>query len=123
MKYFLLLFLFLALQNDSETDYNLLIGSWMQKSYNNTTNTGIFTFASDSIVTLEMKEGDSGTMIASAKVKYGLNRKQKTLTISMMGTLKTFTIVNLKPDVLTIKNITDNKPAQTFERYDQKEEE
>jgi|GEM_PF-1109461 len=123
MKYFLLLFLFLALQNDSETDYNLLIGSWMQKSYNNTTNTGIFTFASDSIVTLEMKEGDSGNMIANVKVKYGLNRKQKTLTISMFGTPKTFNIVNLKSDVLTIKNITDNKPAQTFERYDPKEEE
>ena len=120
MKYSLLLLLLLAFHNDSKFDYNLLVGSWMQKTFANTPDTGIFTFSSDSTATLEMKKAESGDLIASIKGQYSINKGKKTVTITILGRPKTFAILNLQPDVLTIKNITENKEEQTFERFDSK---
>ena len=118
MKHLVLLFVLFTFQKDTATDYNLLIGSWMQKEFANTTDTGIFSFSKDSIATLEMIKGDTDDMIASVKGSYSINKKQNTLTMTILGRPKTFNILILKKDVMTIKNVTDNKDPQTFERLD-----
>jgi len=59
MKYLLITFFLFLLGSDKKTDYNynLLIGSWSQKSIANTTSTGVFTFKKDSTASLEMRNG------------------------------------------------------------------
>ncbi|MDR6966260.1 hypothetical protein J2X31_000253 [Flavobacterium arsenatis] len=121
MKHFLLLFVLFAFQKDTAMDYNLLIGSWKQKAFANTANTGIFSFSKDSTATLEMIKGDTGDLIASIKGSYSINKTKNKLTMTIMGRPKTFNILVLKKEVLTIKNITENKDAQTFERLGSKE--
>lgn len=120
MKHFLLLLVLLAFHGDAKPDYNLLIGSWMQKQYKGTPDTGIFTFGSDSIVTLEMFKGETEDLLARINGKYSIRKKENTLTLNVLGTPKEFKIVTLKKEVMTIKNITDNKDAQTFERLEGK---
>jgi hypothetical protein len=116
MKYFLLLFFLIAFHNESKFDYNLLTGSWRQKSFANTTDTAIFTFGTDSIAKLEMRKSDTDDLIASVTGKYSIDKKQNTLLITILGRPKTFNVIALKADVLTIKNTSENKDAQTFER-------
>lgn len=117
MKHLLLLFAFFALQGDNNPDYNLLVGSWMQKSFANTPDTGIFTFNADSTATLEMKKAETGDLIANIKGQYSINKKKSELTITIMGKPKTFRVISLKQDALTIKNEAEGKDQQTFERY------
>jgi hypothetical protein len=120
MKHFLLLFLFLVFHSDSKFDYNLLSGSWRQKTFANTPDTGIFTFSSDSTATLEMRKAESDDLIASVKGQYSIDKEKNKLTITILGKPKTFSVLHLTAEVLTIKNIAENKEEQTFERYNSK---
>lgn len=120
MKHFLLLFLFLGFHSDSKFDYDLLVGSWRQKTFANTPDTGIFTFSSDSTATLEMRKAESDDLIASVKGQYSINKQKKALTITILGKPKTFSILKLQSNVLTLKNVAENKEEQTFERYNSK---
>lgn len=118
MKHFLLLFVVLAFYGDAKPDYNLLVGSWMHKNYKDTPDTAIFSFSKDSILTLQMFRGETEEVIGSINGRYSINKKDNKLTMEVLGRPKTFNILTLKKDVMTIKNITDNKDAQTFERMD-----
>lgn len=120
MKHFLLLLVLFAFHGDAKPDYNLLIGSWMHKNYKDTTDTALFSFSNDSILTLKMFRSETDEVIGSIKGRYGINKKENTLFMEVFGRPKTFNILALKKDVLTIKNITDNKDAQTFERLEGK---
>lgn len=121
MKHFFLFLVLFAFQSDTATDYNLLIGSWKQKAIANTADTGIFTFNADSTATLEMRKATTDDLIGSVKGPYSLNKKEGTVQITFMGRPKTFKILKLEPKVLTLKNISENKEPQTFERVDTKE--
>jgi len=120
MKHFLLLLVLLAFQNDTATDYNLLVGSWKQKAFANTADTGIFTFNPDSTATLEMRKAGSDEFIGSLEGRYSIDRKQNRLSMNIMGRAKIFSILKLESQVLTLKNISENKDPQTFERLDEK---
>ena len=116
MKYLLLFTLLLTFQKDSKHDYALLIGSWEQKMYKGTPDTGIFTFHADNTMTLEMKNGETGVMLASVKCPYAIDKKQNRLTINFLGEKKIFSVLDLKPGLLKIQLQEEGKEPQTFIR-------
>lgn len=123
MKYLMttLFLFFLNSDKKADYDYNLLIGSWSQKSFANTTSTGIFTFKKDSIADLEMRDGKTNTMIAGMHGPYKIEKANKIIKINMMGKEKTFEIHELSTERLIIQNKKEGKEKQVFERYTEKE--
>ncbi|MEA1850444.1 hypothetical protein U9K52_16135 [Chryseobacterium sp. MHB01] len=119
MKYLIIFFLLLFLNSDKKDDYdyNLLIGSWYQDSFANTTATGVFTFDKDSTATLEMKDGKTKAMIGGMTGPYKIERSKKILKITMVGKEKTFEIHELTDDVLVMQNQEKGKSKQTYKRY------
>lgn len=119
MKYLLTTLFLIFLSSDKRTDYdyNLLIGSWSQKSFANTTSTGIFTFKKDSTANLEMRNEETNAMICGMKGPYKIEKSKKRLKISMMGKEKTFEIQELNSERLIIQNKKEGKEKQVFERY------
>ena len=116
MKYLLIFTLLLILQKDSKHDYALLIGSWEQKMYKGTPDTGIFTFHTDNTVTLEMKKGGTGEMLASADCPYSIDKKTDMLTIRMFGQDKKMAVLKLEPQMLQLHLQEEGKEPQTFRR-------
>lgn len=119
MKY-LFTFLFAFLLNadhGSKFNYDLLIGSWSQKSIANSNSTGIFTFKKDSTESLEMIDQASNGMIGGMNGPYKIERTKGNLKITLLGKEKTFEIQELSKDVLVIQNKKEGKEKQIFKRY------
>lgn len=119
MKY-LFTFLFAFLLNadyDSKFNYDLLIGSWSQKSIANSNSTGIFTFKKDSTAGLEMIDQVSSQMIGGMDGPYKIERAKGNLKITLLGKEKTFEIQELTKEVLIIQNKKEGKEKQVFKRY------
>lgn len=117
MKFLTTISVMLCLISESTIDYNILIGSWKQKSIANSGNTAIFSFKKDSIARLEVYKGDSDAMMAAMDRPYKIERSKGIMKVTMMGKEKVFRIENLNSKSMTIKNISENKESQTFERY------
>lgn len=118
MKYLFSFILFFFLQSDaSDFNYDLLMGSWSQKSFANTTSTGIFTFKKDSTANLEMRDGKTDKMIAGMTGPYKILKSKGVLKINMMGKEKEFEIEELSSEVLIIQNKKEGKEKQVFNRF------
>lgn len=111
MKYLFTFFFLLFLNSDKKEDlnYNLLIGSWYQDSFANTTATGVFTFEKDSTATLEMKDGKTKAMIGGMTGPYKIEKSKKILKITMVGKQKTFEIHELTDDILVMQKENPNR--------------
>lgn len=122
MKYLLITLFLFFLNSDKkvEFNYNLLIGSWSQRSIANTTSTGVFTFKKDSTAGLEMRNGKTDAMIGGMTGPYSLKRSKGILKMSLMGKEKEFEIQELTSDVLVIQNKKEGKEKQVFNRLIEK---
>jgi len=96
------------------------MSSWEQKMYKGTPDTGIFTFRTDNTVTLEMKKGDTGEMLAPANCPYSIDKKTDMLTIRMFSQDKKMAVLKLEPQVLQLYLREEGKDPQTFKRIDAK---
>lgn len=119
MKYLFTLFLlfFLNSDNSKEFNYDLLIGSWSQKSFANTTSTGVFTFKKDSIANLDLHDGKTEAKMMGMSGPYKIMKSKGILKVTMMGKEKEFEIQELNADVLIIENKKEGKDKQVFNRY------
>lgn len=119
MKYLFTFFLLLFLNSDKKDDfdYNILIGSWSQGFFANTTSTGIFTFKKDSTATLEMRNGKTKTLIGGMQGTYKIEKSNKIIKIKIMGQEKSFDIEELNNDYIVLQNKRDLKQKMSFKRY------
>ncbi|SEM14755.1 hypothetical protein SAMN05421856_101390 [Chryseobacterium taichungense] len=119
MKYLFTFFLLLFLNSDKKDDfdYNILIGSWSQDFFANTTSTGIFTFNKDSTATLEMKNGKTKALIGGMQGTYKIEKSNKIIKITMFGQEKSFDIEELNNDYIVLQNKKDLKQKMSFKRY------
>ncbi|WP_449389325.1 hypothetical protein [Chryseobacterium lineare] len=119
MKYLFTFFLLLFLNSDKKDDYdyNILIGSWSQDFFANTTSTGIFTFNKDSTAILEMRDGKTKKMIGSIKGIYKIERSNKIIRMTMFGQEKSFEIEELNNDYIVLQNKKDLKQKMSFKRF------
>lgn len=116
MKSLTAFLLLLLLSADSNLDYDLLIGSWQQKSFANTAHTGVFVFRKDSTATLQMRDGSTDALMGGMNGPYSLQRKQGFLTVDIAGRPKQFRILKLDDQQLTLHNEAEGKDPQIFER-------
>ncbi|MEC5172102.1 hypothetical protein [Chryseobacterium nepalense] len=119
MKYLITFFLLLFLNSDKKDDYdyNIIIGSWSQDYFANTTSTGVFTFKKDSTATLEMRDGKTKKLIGGMQGIYKIERSKKIIKISMFGQEKSFEIEELNNDYIVLQNKKDLKQKMSFKRY------
>ncbi|MGE4512783.1 MAG: hypothetical protein AB7E26_03055 [Chryseobacterium sp.] len=119
MKYLFTFFLLLFLNSDKKDDfdYNILIGSWSQDFFANTTSTGIFTFKKDSTATLEMRNGKNKALIAGMQGAYKIEKFNKIIKITMLGQEKSFDIEELNNDYIVLQNKRDLKQKMSFKRF------
>lgn len=119
MKYLFTFFLLLFLNSDrkDDYDYNILIGSWSQDFFANTTSTGIFTFNKDSTATLEMRDGKTKKMIGGLGGTYKIEKSNKIIKIKIMGQEKSFEIEELNNDYIVLQNKKDLKQKMSFKRF------
>ena len=116
MKKLLLLLplLMISSTRPSQFNYDLLIGTWSQKSFANTASTGVFNFKKDSTANLDMRNGETDALIGRMVGKYSINKAKGVITVTMMGKAKEFEIQELSKDVLMFQNKKKGRRSKFF---------